>query len=549
MIKKIGVKFLVPLLVLAISLIYSCANQIPLTGGPKDETPPYLDTSLSTPNYQIFFEKQTIELYFDEFINLKDPIKQVIVTPPLDYFPSVKAKLKKVSFEFGEEEILKEDVTYVINFGESLTDFSEGNKLENFTMVLSTGSYIDSLSIRGSVLDAKTQEPAEEYLVMLYESLYDSIVYKEKPFYFASTDKSGTFQINNLRADTFKLFVLNDQNLNYTYDKGEEIGFIDEYIYLNDTADIEIDIESFKENSLPRYLGYDPINKGLVEIEFDQIPNLDSIEIIGTKNYQLIESALTKLDLYYAPTDLGKVELAYGGDTLSFRINTRSLDDLDTTFVITPKYPTADVGIHPDQQLSLKSNYPIDTFDIGQITLLDTARNQKLIPLITLDEKDPQLLYISGNWKSGADIMITLLPGAVKDIWAHTNDSTSFSINIASKEDYGSINLRFDNIPIDTSYHVKLLYAETEIDNINVELDTSYTFDPLEPGSYNIEIFEDLNNNGRWDPGNYLQRRQSERIFKTISLDNVKGNWTIDRTVDIKQLKSKDDTPKNREPQ
>ena len=46
-----------------------------------------------------------------------------------------------------------------------------------------------------------------------------------------------------------------------------------------------------------------------------------------------------------------------------------------------------------------------------------------------------------------------------------------------------------------------------------------------------------------------IQRRQSERIFKTISLDNVKGNWTIDRTVDIKQLKSTDDTPKNREPQ
>ena len=188
---------------LGLLLFGSCHNQIQLTGGPKDEAPPVLDTTLSTPNNQVRFDKQEITLYFDEYVSVRDPIKQILVTPPLIYAPQVTERLERITFEFDDKEVLKENATYVINFGESIIDYNESNKLENFTMVFSTGDYIDSLSIRGNVIDSKTQQASPEYLVMLYESVYDSVVYKEKPFYFARTDMEGQFEINNLRADTF----------------------------------------------------------------------------------------------------------------------------------------------------------------------------------------------------------------------------------------------------------------------------------------------------------------------------------------------------------
>ena len=50
-------------------MFIACAQQVPLTGGPKDEVPPQIDTLESIANSQIHFEKQDIILYFDEYVN------------------------------------------------------------------------------------------------------------------------------------------------------------------------------------------------------------------------------------------------------------------------------------------------------------------------------------------------------------------------------------------------------------------------------------------------------------------------------------------------
>ncbi|MEL7122328.1 MAG: hypothetical protein AAFO07_22980, partial [Bacteroidota bacterium] len=43
-------------------LLQNCATPVAPTGGPRDEQPPQVVTSESTPNYQTNFVKQDIEL-------------------------------------------------------------------------------------------------------------------------------------------------------------------------------------------------------------------------------------------------------------------------------------------------------------------------------------------------------------------------------------------------------------------------------------------------------------------------------------------------------
>ena len=50
-------------------IIFSCANQTAPTGGPKDEDPPVLISSSPT-DRQINFQKNTVELEFDEQLKL-----------------------------------------------------------------------------------------------------------------------------------------------------------------------------------------------------------------------------------------------------------------------------------------------------------------------------------------------------------------------------------------------------------------------------------------------------------------------------------------------
>ncbi|MGE0089991.1 MAG: Ig-like domain-containing protein [Bacteroidales bacterium] len=219
-----------PYLLFAITVFIalSCAKIVTPTGGPKDITPPQI-TSSDPENYTTNFRSKEVVITFDEFIQLKDVNKSLIISPPLEEKPMVRVKGKSLVIRFESE--LKDSTTYNLYFGESLQDFNEGNPYKNFQYVLSTGGFIDSLSIEGSVLNSSDLLPVENVYVMLYSEVNDSVPYKQIPEYISKTDKKGFFRINNVRNTSFKIFALKDGNNNYLFDvNSEPIGFTDSLI-------------------------------------------------------------------------------------------------------------------------------------------------------------------------------------------------------------------------------------------------------------------------------------------------------------------------------
>ncbi|HHS95132.1 MAG TPA: hypothetical protein ENJ45_00970, partial [Phaeodactylibacter sp.] len=174
---------------------FGCAQPKAPIGGPKDENPPELIPDKSDANMQTRFDKRSFELTFNEWVQLNDVYNQVVVTPPLKYAPDIKLHRKTLVFTFDEKEQLRSDATYIINFGEAVKDFNEGLPAKNLRFVFSTGDYIDSLSVRGKVVDAFSGEGVKDILVMLYDNSADSVVYTERPFYFTRTQGNGNFKI------------------------------------------------------------------------------------------------------------------------------------------------------------------------------------------------------------------------------------------------------------------------------------------------------------------------------------------------------------------
>ncbi|MCF8224979.1 MAG: Ig-like domain-containing protein [Bacteroidales bacterium] len=216
-------KFILPVL---IPVVMGCAQQGAPTGGPKDEVPP-LVVRANPANYSINFDANRILIEFDEFLDMANFTRELIVSPPMEEKPIVKLRNKTLIIEFEEE--LKRDVTYTFNFGEGISDLNEGNVLLNYEYVFSTGSELDSLSIKGTLKNAfDLTVPESPIFVMLYIEHNDSLPLKEIPYYVGRTDKSGNFQVNNLRNDTYKLFVLKDGNNNFLFDQAnEQIAFLD----------------------------------------------------------------------------------------------------------------------------------------------------------------------------------------------------------------------------------------------------------------------------------------------------------------------------------
>ncbi len=202
-----------------------CAKIGSPTGGPKDEIPPKIVES-KPGNYSTNFSSKKIEITFDEFIQLKNIYNELIISPPLKERPENKLKGKSLVVDLNNE--LKENTTYTLNFGNAIADNNEGNVLANFEFVISTGDYVDSLSVTGKLVNAFNLKPEEDpVFIMLYENLKDSAPYFEIPSYIGKTNKDGTFAVNNIKEDTFRIFALKDANSNLLFDANEKIAFID----------------------------------------------------------------------------------------------------------------------------------------------------------------------------------------------------------------------------------------------------------------------------------------------------------------------------------
>ncbi|MCK5136835.1 MAG: Ig-like domain-containing protein [Bacteroidales bacterium] len=213
-------------------LLWNCAQQGSPSGGPRDEDPPRVIES-EPANYSTRFDANEILITFDEFIVLDNVNRELIVSPPMEEKPEIKLRKKTIIIQF--EEILKENTTYTFNFGSSIKDLHEGNKLLNFEYVFATGDVLDSMSVKGTLKFAEDLSvPEYPISIMLYNDLSDSVPLIDIPLYVGRSDDSGVFSVNNLRPDVYKVFALNDGNYNLLFDlPTEEIGFLDSSLIVN----------------------------------------------------------------------------------------------------------------------------------------------------------------------------------------------------------------------------------------------------------------------------------------------------------------------------
>ena len=259
---KLNIKYKYIFLVVFAGLFFAgCAKIVAPTGGPKDEQHPLI-VEIDPPSYTTNFEAKKVKITFDEFIQLKDLNQNLIVSPLLEEKPTIQKKGKTLEIEFEQE--LEDSTTYNIYFGNSVQDYNEGNPIENFQYVLSTGTYIDSMSVQGQVLNSFNLLPEEGVHVMLYNTMEDSIPFKQIPNYISKTNEEGFFRINNIRIDKYKLFCIRDLNKNYLFDMpDEEIAFTDSVIkfeliteiildtvYINDTLNPEYDRSEIVSNRI-----------------------------------------------------------------------------------------------------------------------------------------------------------------------------------------------------------------------------------------------------------------------------------------------------------
>lgn len=220
-------------------LLASCANrgQGP-QGGPRDSIPPAILKEVPV-NGTLNFNAKEILVYFDEYIQMNDVQKHVLISPPQQTPPEVKAIGKHMSVVFQEQ--LQDSTTYTIDFGAAICDYNEKTPLEGYVFSFSTGDVIDSLAISGTIYNAANLDPVTEVLVGIHRNPHDS-AFTSLPFSrITRANSEGHFTIHNIQPGTYRIYALNDISRDYLYQPGEAFAWSDSLINPYCEVDVHTD--------------------------------------------------------------------------------------------------------------------------------------------------------------------------------------------------------------------------------------------------------------------------------------------------------------------
>jgi hypothetical protein len=552
-------------------LAVACAKQIAPTGGDKDVTPPKILSSYPL-NESVDFHENEIVLEFDEYVVTQSLINELVISPPLEKDPEVKMKGKKVVITW--EDTLAGNTTYMFQMGEGIKDLNEGNPLDSNIFVFSTGSYIDSFSQSGKVINAFTLKPVEDALVMLYRANIDSLPKTRNPDYFAKTDADGLYKIQYLAKGDYKAFVLLPTNKGYKYDlPRESIAFSDTLVtalyvpkpriikdtnaldsLAQDSVSIAVDTSKVDSAKIKR-----PLKQ--VETVFNLFVQQDTAQYLKGSGQltnrgiylsfnkpvkELVVNALDATDVSvwkenWAPEsdsvvywfeeikeyDSLKLEVIMDGaaDTVFFRkyvakIGKGKKQKGDKGFTLSKNFSNK---LFPNQSLELISETPIALLKTDSIMLY--AANDTIAFGEYLTRNNFSLI-VNYTFVPDVNYDIYFPKGSVEDLYGQAIDSSRIKFSMYKEEEMGVLTINY-TLPAQMLYIWQLLDSKGNVvDAQQVNAKGTVVHTNLEAGSYQIQIIFDANGNGVWDAGIYDLKQQPERILFYDQPIDVRANWT-----------------------
>jgi hypothetical protein len=130
--------------------------------------------------------------------------------------------------------------------------------------------------------------------------------------------------------------------------------------------------------------------------------------------------------------------------------------------------------------------------------------------VLSADSLQPYRVIVSTPWESASKYRLEILPGGISSIYPMQHDTLDVSFKTRDLEFYGQILLSMQNVR--DQVMIQLISSKTVIEEKIVEADGLYTFPFLPPKDYKLKFIHDLNKNGKWDTGNYLEKLQPEPV-------------------------------------
>ena len=210
------------LVLVALNLLWTCANERAITGGPEDKTAPRI--LFSTPEN----ESVNIDLNPTIFIKFSEQMKQATFKAALQIWPrppgdfELKSGWTWIKISFNEP--LEQDVTYLLTLDKTAMDL-RGNGLETtYVLAFSTGASLNSGHLSGVIHGSKAIQKNGD--ILLYRQFDTPLAELRKlpADYVFQPDDDGSFELSYLAERSYMLFYHWDRNRNKLLDGDDFFG-------------------------------------------------------------------------------------------------------------------------------------------------------------------------------------------------------------------------------------------------------------------------------------------------------------------------------------
>lgn len=564
----------------------SCANPgAGPDGGPRDTIAPVIIGMVPRP-YQTNVTSNEIVITFDEYVVQDNLATKMVVSPPLANKPSIKLKGKGIHIKFSEDLIPNR--TYSVDLKDGVKDYNEGNKAESIRMLFSTYENIDTLQIKGYLLDAFTMNPVKDAFATLYTIDEDSVFSTLRPDFIAKTDEKGFFLFDNLPEGNYKLYGLIDGDNNLMFSQPtEQIAYIDsflvpsaQYIPSNDTVYEENDtiITSGKTQYLPDevyglfflqdyFKQYITTNKretadqmlltfnesltdsfrfSAVNFELDSSqtyfefsPNRDSVNIWLTDTLlaqndslfiRLDYTVLDSSETFITRTDT--LKMFFSPKASKSKSKKKEEEEEKTTKLFNFKSNLTTNNFDLNNSIIIEAPSPIENIDSSMIQLVvvvNDSISEKVNFKWSALENSKRKYQIVYQPKEATVYKLTIDSAVVKTLSGIPNQAYESVFKTQKIDYYGTA--QFEVTGIDQTAKIQLLQnsaTENVISEMLIEPgQKNITFKYLKPNKYKVKLIVDINGNGKWDTGNLAEKLPPEPVYYFPKIIIVKSNWEI----------------------
>lgn len=527
-------------------LLASCARVGSPSGGAKDSKPPvFIRSNIDSPRVNVSRNLRELRLDFDEYITLKDINKNLIISPPIKKIKKIlPSNLANKYVLIQWEDDLEENTTYSFNFGNAIVDNNEANGLPYFNYAFSTGSFLDSLYVSGTVKNAlavkkENSTKIKNGVVGLYK-VSDSINYKAKPDYISRIEDDGYFEINYLPQGQYSVVAFEDENQNSVFDQGKEkIAFLKEYISLEQKIS-GLDMKLYPSVKKQSYKEIKGIPGGLLLL-FEGNP--ETVEIFPLKDqlksYETYHRKHSDSAFVWFNAKENNVGLEFGSQ-LEFHYKTKAKEDTVSIFYKNdPKHELTisrqdSKGFPLGKDLVLKANMPIKNILADKMTLESDSIPQKFSAKI--NEKNDREILINSEFALGKKYTLNISKESVSSFYETNPKAYAFNFEVDKPDSFGNFMVRLKNKP-NSKFWVQLLNENNDVQYSQYTQLDEIKFENLKPTNYYLRIIIDENSNELWDLVDFDNQTFAEPVLIFDKVISVRQKWDIVEDWDLEQNK------------